>query len=85
MTHRTPQVFLAADAARCEPSQPCTHKYSCARYLAEIPTQGASMADFSRDFSALITPCRMRILPSDAKAAMTSKPEPRVHDSIGRT
>jgi hypothetical protein len=47
MSHRDQRAQLANDVARCEPSKPCHEKTKCARYMAPIPTHGASIADFS--------------------------------------
>lgn len=38
--HRRSDVWLPADEARCEPSGPCGRRWTCARYLAQIPRLG---------------------------------------------
>lgn len=47
MTHRSDRIYLAPSEARCEPSNPCGQRSTCARYLSAIPTSGASVADYS--------------------------------------
>lgn len=46
MSHRLDTIPLPADKARC-PGAHCERKMTCARYLAAIPKQGATMNDFS--------------------------------------
>jgi len=83
MTHRDPHVFLPADVSRCRPSHECTRKSTCARYLATIPPQGASMADFSLNVNPFNS-CTMWI--SAATSRLGPSPGPgrrRVHPPLG--
>lgn len=57
MTHRTDRIYLAPSEARCEPSRPCGQRSTCARYLAEIPASGASIADHSLSKSVYVAYC----------------------------
>lgn len=46
---RTQRVVLAADVARCEPSQHCPMRTHCARYVAALPPSRALMMDGTLD------------------------------------
>ena len=47
MTHRRSNVYLSHAEPRCEPSQQCDRKSTCARYLAQLPPSSAKIEDFS--------------------------------------
>lgn len=44
---RDPRIYLAGDEARCEPSDVCAVRQTCARGMAPIPARYAVMCDFS--------------------------------------
>ena len=48
MTHRSDRIRLPANEPRCDPTETCVCRSSCARYLAAIP-QGTPLGDFSHE------------------------------------
>ncbi|HMN55640.1 MAG TPA: hypothetical protein PKE15_00200 [Ottowia sp.] len=80
---RDPRVWLAADVARCEPSaMPSCQRDRCARYLAELPPFGASMADFNAGRKDLSPPCAHWLSAADARPPVPA-PVRRVHPPLG--
>jgi hypothetical protein len=80
---RDPRVWLAADVARCEPSaQPQCQRSCCARYLAPLPPQGASLADFNIDRSFYSLPCGHWLSAEQARPVAVAPPRP-VHPPLG--
>jgi hypothetical protein len=80
---RDPRVWLAADVARCEPrALPACRRDTCARYLAPLPAQGASLADFNLERSAYSLPCGYWISAASAHPVPVAPPR-RVHPPLG--
>lgn len=74
--------ILPADIARCRPGGVCKSQDRCARFLAPLPAQGATVQDFLTAgpvYGHLWGDCQMRIPPGDYRP----KPERRVHPPFG--
>ena len=77
MSHdRSESIHLANDVARCEPSNECVSRGSCARYQAALPAHRAIIADFSREPGGGTVVCSGYI---NSSAARKSAPVRRVH------
>lgn len=70
--NRSPNIKLATYMDRCEPSAPCDQRGACARYMAEIPLYGATLADYSL-YRTLSSPSCPQFL---AVADIPAEPEP---------
>lgn len=80
---RDPSVWLAADVARCEPSaMPTCGRGNCARYLAPLPAQGASLADFNIDRAFYSLACAYWLSAAQARP-VPAVPVRRVHPPLG--
>lgn len=82
---RDPRVWLAADVTRCEPSPlPICPRDTCARYLAPLPPQGGSVADFNLPAATLpmVLGCGKWLSAQDARMPAPA-PQRRVHPPLG--